>query len=112
MKIPKRLHPLIEDGLINEIICQLQSGKEAQVYMVRCGGTVRCAKVYKEAKFNVLVDQHCPVIIDLPQAVNAAGNNNAPMMLSRSAYFGRYAPELLSSAYAKDIWAPLKIHQF
>jgi len=49
MKIPKRLHPLLDDGLIDEVICQLQSGKEAQVYMVRCGEAVRCAKVYKEA---------------------------------------------------------------
>ena len=230
MKIPKRLHPLIEDGLIDEIICQLQSGKEAQVYMVRCGETVRCAKVYKEAnkrsfkqavqyqegrtvrnsrrnramqkrtsygqkeseqawlsaevdalyklaaagvrvpepygfidgvllmelitdsdgraaprlsevgfspelaleyhdrligevvrmlcaglvhgdlsEFNVLVDHTGPVIIDLPQAVNAAGNNSALAMLERdvnnmSNYFGNYAPELLNTAYAKEIW--------
>ena len=49
MKIPKRLQPLIDDGLIDDVICQLKSGKEAQVYMVRCGEFVRCAKVYKEA---------------------------------------------------------------
>lgn len=230
MKIPKRLRPLIDDGLIDDIICQLKSGKEAQVYMVRCGESVRCAKVYKEAnkrsfkqavkyqegrtgrnsrrtramqkrtnygqkeseeawlcaevdalhrlaaagvrapkpydfidgvllmelitdsdghaaprlsdisfshelavlyhdrlinevvrmlcaglvhgdlsEFNVLVDENGPVIIDLPQAVNAAGNNSARMMLERDinnmrAYFGRYAPELLSTAYAQEIW--------
>ncbi len=231
MKIPKRLLPLIKDGLIDDIVCQLKSGKEAQVYMVRCGEIVRCAKVYKEAnqrsfkqavqyqegrterssrraramekktsygqkeseeawlcaevdalyrladagvrapqpysfidgvllmelitdstggaaprlsevsfspeqalefhdrlisdivrmlcgglvhgdlsEFNVLVDQNGPVIIDLPQAVNAAGNNNARMMLERdvknmSDYFGRYAPELLTTAYGKEIWS-------
>ena len=231
MKIPKRLLPLLDDGLIDEIICQLQSGKEAQVYMVRCGNEVRCAKVYKEAnkrsfkqavqyqegrtvrnsrraramqkrtkygqkeseeawlsaevdalyrlsaagvrvpepygfvdgvllmelvsdgdghaaprlsevafspelaleyhgriiheivrmlcaglvhgdlsEFNVLIDDNGPVIIDLPQAVNAAGNNNARMMLERdinnmSVYFGHYAPELLTTAYAKEIWS-------
>ncbi len=230
MKIPKRLIPLIDDGLIDEVICQLQSGKEAQVYMVRCGGIIRCAKVYKEAnkrsfkqavqyqegrttrnsrrnramqkrtsygqkeseqawlsaevdalyklaaagvrvpepygfidgvllmelitdsnghaaprlsevsfslelaleyhdrlitevvrmlcaglvhgdlsEFNVLIDHTGPVIIDLPQAVNAAGNNSALAMLERdvnnmSNYFGNYAPELLNSAYAKEIW--------
>jgi RIO kinase 1 len=231
MKIPKRLHPLIDDGLIDAIICQLQSGKEAQVYMVSCGGVVRCAKVYKEAnkrsfkqavqyqegrtgrssrraramekrshfgqkeaekawlsaevdalyqlaaagvrvpepygfvdgvllmelitdseghaaprlsevefdreqaldyheriiadivrmlcaglvhgdlsEFNVLVDANGPVIIDLPQAVNAAGNNSAAMMLERDVnnmrtYFGHYAPELLRTAYGKEIWS-------
>jgi RIO kinase 1 len=230
MKIPKRLQPLIEDGLIDEIICQLKSGKEAQVYMVRCGDAVRCAKVYKEAnkrsfkqavqyqegrktrnsrrgramqkrssygqkeseqswlsaevdalyklaavgvrvpqphsfidgvllmelitdsdgyaaprlsdvsfsreqaldshtmlireivrmlcaglvhgdlsEFNVLIDDHGPVIIDLPQAVNAAGNNNARMILERDinnmrVFFGHYAPELLTTAYASEIW--------
>ncbi|MDZ4263324.1 MAG: PA4780 family RIO1-like protein kinase [Pseudomonadota bacterium] len=230
MKIPKRLQPLLEDGLIDEIICQLKSGKEAQVYTVRCGETIRCAKVYKEAnkrsfkqavqyqegrtvrnsrrsramqkrtsygqkeseeawlsaevdalyrladagvrvpqpysfidgvllmelitdgeghaaprlsevsfsqeqaleyhgrliteivrmlcaglvhgdlsEFNVLIDPTGPVIIDLPQAVNAASNNSAQMMLARDVnnmrnYFGHFAPELLTTAYAKEIW--------
>ncbi len=49
MKPPKRLEPLIEDGLVDEVIRQLMSGKEATVYIVRCGDDVRCAKVYKEA---------------------------------------------------------------
>jgi RIO kinase 1 len=49
MKTPKRLRPLIEDGLIDEVIGQLMSGKEATVYTVRCGSEIRCAKVYKEA---------------------------------------------------------------
>ncbi len=49
MKTPKRLQPLIEDGLVDEVIGQLMSGKEATVYTVRCGTEVRCAKVYKEA---------------------------------------------------------------
>lgn len=230
MKIPKRLQPLLDDGLIDAIVGQLKSGKEAQVYMVHCGTEVRCAKVYKEAKqrsfkqavqyqegrktrnsrrgramqkrtsygqkeseaawlsaevdalylladagvrvpqpygftdgvllmelitgsdghaaprlsevsfsieqaldyhnrliqevvrmliaglvhgdlseFNVLIDGTGPVIIDLPQAVNAASNNNARMMLERDVnnmrdYFGHYAPELLTTSYAKEIW--------
>ncbi len=49
MKIPKRLKPLVEDGLIDEVLNQLMSGKEATVYRVRCGNVIRCAKVYKEA---------------------------------------------------------------
>lgn len=49
MKAPKRLQPLVEDGLIDGVIGQLMSGKEATVYTVRCGSEIRCAKVYKEA---------------------------------------------------------------
>ena len=49
MKTPKRIAPLVEDGLVDEVIRQLMSGKEATVYVVRCGDDVRCAKVYKEA---------------------------------------------------------------
>src|SRR5258705_2916077 len=48
MRIPTRLEPLIEDGLIDEVILQLMSGKEATVFVVRCGEEMRCAKVYKE----------------------------------------------------------------
>jgi RIO kinase 1 len=49
MKIPKRLQPLLEDGLIDGVVRQLMSGKEAMVFVVRCGDETRCAKVYKEA---------------------------------------------------------------
>lgn len=49
MKIPKRIQPLIDEGLVDEVIRQLMSGKEATVYVVRCGDDVRCAKVYKDA---------------------------------------------------------------
>jgi RIO kinase 1 len=49
VKIPARLLPLYEDGLIDEVLYQLMSGKEATVYVVRSGGQNRCAKVYKEA---------------------------------------------------------------
>ena len=49
MKIPARLVPLFEDGLIDEVLYQLMSGKEATVYVVRSGDEIRCAKVYKEA---------------------------------------------------------------
>src|SRR3954464_7849088 len=48
MKIPKRLQPLLEEGLIDGVVRQLMSGKEAMVFVVRCGDEARCAKVYKE----------------------------------------------------------------
>ncbi len=49
MKTPKRIEPLVEDGLVDEVVRPLMSGKEAAVYVVRCGTELRCAKVYKEA---------------------------------------------------------------
>jgi RIO kinase 1 len=49
MKAPKRLQALIDEGLIDSVVRQLMSGKEAMVYVVRCGDETRCAKVYKEA---------------------------------------------------------------
>jgi len=231
MKIPKRLQPLLEDGLIDEVLGRLMSGKEADVFIVRCGSEVRCAKVYKEAikrgfkqavtyqegrkvrntrraramekgskfgrqqqeeiwqttevdalkrlasvgvrvpvpyscvdgvllmelivdaegnvaprlsevaltreealrdhqvmmqhvvrmlcagmvhgdlsEFNVLVNSEGPVIIDLPQVVDAAGNNHAEAMHARdvnnmTGYYGLFAPELLETRYAKEMWA-------
>ena len=50
MKIPPRLQPLIEDGLVDEVLRSLKSGKEASVYVVSSGGEIRCAKVYKEVE--------------------------------------------------------------
>ena len=231
MKTPKRILPLVDDGLVDEVLSQLMSGKEATVYVVRRGDEIICAKVYKDAaqrsfkqavtynegrkvrnsrraramekgskfgrkqqeevwqnaevdalykladagvrvpepygcfdgvllmelmtdeegavaprlndvsltaeqaredhtlvmqnvmrmlsagivhgdlsEFNVLVDEYGPIIIDLPQAVDAAGNNNAHAMLTRDVdnmtnYYGQFAPELLETKYAKEIWA-------
>lgn len=61
------------------------------------------------SEYNVLVGSAGMVVIDLPQAVNAAGNNNARSMLERdveniTAYFGRFAPELISTDYGREIW--------
>src|SRR6266540_4113068 len=49
MKIPKSFEVLVQNGLVDEVVCQLMSGKEAEVYVVHSKGEVRCAKVYKEA---------------------------------------------------------------
>ncbi|MCT6701065.1 PA4780 family RIO1-like protein kinase [Rheinheimera sp. 4Y26] len=49
MKIPKRIQPLVDEGLVDEVLRPLMSGKEAAVFVVRCGGQIRCAKVYKDA---------------------------------------------------------------
>src|SRR5260370_37577327 len=61
-------------------------------------------------EFNVLVGSEGPVIIDLPQAVNATGNNGALAMLERDVNnirgtLGRYAPELLETQFAREMWA-------
>jgi len=62
------------------------------------------------SEFNVLVGPDGPVIIDLPQVVNAAGNNGALAMLERdveqhSGTLGRFAPELLETEYAREMWS-------
>src|ERR1700686_3627982 len=62
------------------------------------------------SEFNILLGADGPVIIDLPQAADATGNNHAPRMLVRDvdnlrAFFGRYAPELLATDYGKEIWS-------
>ena len=49
MKAPARLQTLIDEGLIDSVVRQLMSGKEAMVFVVRCGDDTRCAKIYKEA---------------------------------------------------------------
>ena len=62
------------------------------------------------SEFNILLGADGPVIIDLPQAVDAAGNNHAPRMLVRDVdnlrrFFGRFEPALLDTDYGKEIWA-------
>ena len=231
MKTPAGLQPLIDDGVIDEVIRSLKSGKEATVYVVRTGTQLRCAKVYRDmgqrsfqkraqyqegrkvrgsrqaramskstrfgrkeqeaawknaevdalyqlvaadvrvprpygyfndtlimelvtdaegnpaprlgevdltaeiareyhrfmiqqivrmlsiglihgdlSEFNVLVGPDGPVIIDLPQVVNAAGNNGALAMLERDvnnirSTLGRFAPELLETEFAREMWS-------
>jgi RIO kinase 1 len=76
-------------------------------YVVRmlCAGVVHGDL----SEFNVLVDEYGPVIIDLPQAVDAAGNNHAESMLARDMdnitnFFAVFAPQLAGRAYPKELW--------
>jgi RIO kinase 1 len=78
----------------------------AQIVRMLCSGIIHGDL----SEFNVLVDAEGPVIIDLPQAVNAAGNSSAAMMFARDVdnmarYFGRFEPGILGLKYAKEIWA-------
>ena len=62
------------------------------------------------SEFNILLAADGPVIIDLPQAVDAAGNNHAPRMLMRDVdnlrnFFGRFAPRLLRTQYGPEMWS-------
>jgi len=77
----------------------------AEVVRMLCAGVVHGDL----SEFNILLGAEGPVIIDLPQAVDAAGNNHAQRMLRRDVdnlrdFFGRFAPELLASRYGEEIW--------
>ncbi|TMP77530.1 serine protein kinase RIO, partial [Pseudoalteromonas ruthenica] len=76
------------------------------IRLMLCVGLIHCDL----SEFNVLVDGNGPVIIDLPQAVNAAANNSAQAMFERDVnnmrrYYGEYAPALRHTNYAKEMWA-------
>jgi RIO kinase 1 len=78
----------------------------AEVVRMLCAGVIHGDL----SEFNILLAGNGPVIIDLPQAVDAAGNNHAPRMLMRDVdnlrtYFGRHAPALLATQYGPEIWS-------
>lgn len=96
---------------LNNVLLEADEAREHHKQMMRNVARMLCAGLIHGdlSEFNVLVDADGPVVIDLPQAVDAAANNNAQRMLERdirniTQYYGQYAPELLSSNYHKEIW--------
>jgi RIO kinase 1 len=84
---------------------EFHAGLLKQVVRMLCAGIIHGDL----SEYNILVGADGPVIIDLPQAVDAAGNSNAGAMLERdvanlASYFGRFAPELDGTEYGKEIW--------
>jgi RIO kinase 1 len=96
---------------LNDVVMSSEQARDyhafliSQIVLMLCDGLVHGDL----SEYNVLVGQDGPVIIDLPQAVDAAANNHARHMLERDVtnmahYFGRFAPELLKTHYGKEMW--------
>jgi RIO kinase 1 len=97
---------------LNDLVLTPELAREYHRFLITQVVRMLCAGIIHGdlSEYNVLVGSEGPVIIDLPQAVDAAGNNNACSMLERdvtnlATYFGRFAPELLSTDYGKEIWS-------
>ena len=112
------LMEMIDDGegdaapRLNDVDLHPDDAREFHAFMIREVVKMLCAGLVHGdlSEFNVLLDPGGPVIIDLPQAVDAAGNNHAFKMLERDVrnmaeYFGQFAPELKFTKYAKEMWA-------
>ena len=87
MKAPPRLQPLVDEGLIDAVLRQLMSGKEAMVYVVRCGDETRCAKVYKEA-----TERSFRQAVDYTENRKVKNSRQARAM-AKGTRFGRQAQE-------------------
>jgi RIO kinase 1 len=115
------LMELVTDGggepapRLNDVVLTEEQAREYHRTLIREVVRMLCAGVVHGdlSEYNVLLSGEGPVIIDLPQAVDAAGNAHASSMLARDVcnltrYFGRFAPELLDTEYAKEIWSLYK----
>ncbi len=97
---------------LNDVKLSEEVAREYHAILIRQVVRMLCAGIVHGdlSEYNVLVDSAGPVIIDLPQAIDAAANNNASRMLERdvdnlATYFGQFAPDLLTTQYGKEIWA-------
>lgn len=97
---------------LNDVVLSEEVARQYHAVLIRQVVRMLCAGIVHGdlSEYNVLVDSEGPVIIDLPQAIDAAANNNASRMLERdvdnlATYFGQFAPELLTTQYGKEIWA-------
>lgn len=97
---------------LNDITLSEDDARRFHAILIRQVVRMLCAGIVHGdlSEYNILVDSDGPVIIDLPQAIDAAANNNASRMLERdvdnlAAYFGQFAPDLLRTGYGKEIWA-------
>jgi RIO kinase 1 len=97
---------------LNDLTFSAEDARKHHHTLIREVVRMLCAGIVHGdlSEFNILLSSDGPVIIDLPQAVDAAGNNHAMSMLERdvnnlSTFFGQFAPELLKTQYGKEIWA-------
>jgi RIO kinase 1 len=96
---------------LNDLLFEPDLARELHATLLREVVRMLCAGVVHGdlSEFNILLASDGPVIIDLPQAIDAAGNNHARRMLLRDVenlrgFFGRFAPELLATLYGDEIW--------
>jgi RIO kinase 1 len=96
---------------LNDVVLSAEDAVTHHAALIREVVLMLCAGVVHGdlSEFNILLSADGPVIIDLPQAVDAAGNNHAPRMLYRDVqnlrdFFGRFAPQLLATDYGHEIW--------
>ena len=105
-----------EDGepapRLNDVVLEEDDARRFHANLLRQVVRMLCAGIVHGdlSEYNVLVDRNGPVIIDLPQAVDAAANSNARAMLERDVnnladYFGQFVPALRDTAYGKEIWS-------